>query len=151
MASAATTETIPTGDFEGAIRIGDRGKHTVYWHPQTNSMVHLEEDKIQTGVTDMITHLRDPVGDYLNESDRSGHCWDFSQAGEFFRNVSTFKGTRILTYREEMVYALSRYTSYTDGEGADMLGISTSVYKNHLKKAQEKIACAFNLVEAVVQ
>ena len=50
-----------------------------------------------------------------------------------------------------MVYALSRYTSYTDGEGADMLGISTSVYKNHLKKAQEKIACAFNLVEAVVQ
>lgn len=151
MASAAATDTIPTGDFEGAIKIGNRGAHIIYWHPQTNAMVHLKKDEIQTGVTDMITHLRNPVGDYLNESDRSGQAWEFSKAGEFFRNASTFKGTRILTYREEMVYVISRYTSYTDEEGASMLGISTSVYKNHLKKAQEKVACAFNLVEAAVQ
>ena len=143
-------DTVATGQYEGAIKLGRRGKRSVYWHPQSNSVIHFNEEGIETGTTDMVTHLTSPVGDYLNESDRCGKCWEFSRLGRFFRCTSSFQNVRVITYREEMVYGISRYTEYSDETGANMLDISVETYRNHLNNAQRKVSCAFNIVEAII-
>ncbi len=144
------TDTVTTGQYKGAVNLGRRGPYKVYWHPQTNSVAHFDERNLDSGETEMVTFLTSPVGDYLNESDRRGKCWTFSRIGRFFRSTSSFDGVKLLTYREEMVYGLARYTDYSDEEGASMLDISVETYRSHFEKAQTKVSCAFNLVEAVI-
>ena len=79
------------------------------------------------------------VGEYIRRTECGGSRWLLTELGAFLWNVASFRDGRILTLRQEETYALCRIS------GVD----SETLLKDHLSTAQNKITCAFNLVEAV--
>lgn len=149
--SSADLTTVSEGEYQGAIRLGTKGDRGMYWHIPSNTIVEYASESPAGSEVHETEELSDPVGNHILDSDRGGACWDFTPIAEFFRGVSSFGGTKILTAREEEVYGISRYTDIPTDEAADMLGISARLYGDIETRAHKKVTCAFNLVEAVSQ
>lgn len=151
MGASLKTKTVSKGEYQGAIRLGVKGERGVYWHIPSNTIVKFQSPSPSDSEIDETVCLSEPVGNYILNTDRGGGCWDFSPIAKFFRGVSSFDGVKILTAREEEIYGISRFTNIPAEEAADMLGISLSTYGGVEGRAQKKVTCALNLVDAVTQ
>ena len=142
-------ERITTGEFDGALLIGDRDNTPVYWHVPTNRIAEVDAPAVDPEAADVCRLSAETVGEYVHRTEREGSCWSLNRLGEFLRNVAAFGDVRILTVRQEEAYALCRIADVDTGSAAELLGISEGLLEDHLSTAHKKITCAFNLVEAV--
>jgi len=144
-----TPRRISAGEFAGALRIGSQNDKDAYWHVPTNEIVVGDDPETTPEAADSYRLSEKTVGEFIHETEREGAIWSLNELGEFLRNVASFGDVRILTLRQEEVYALCRISGLDSAHAAELLGISESLLIDHLSTAQKKITCAFNLVEAV--
>lgn len=140
---------ITDGEYEGALQIGSRNDKAAYWYVPTNEIVITDEPEIAPEAAETHRLSAETVGEYIRRTGRDGAVWSLNRLGEFLRNVASFEDVRILTLRQEEVYALCRIAGMDPATAAELLDISESLLADHLSVAQKKITCAFNLVEAV--
>ena len=138
-------------ELDDALQLGTRNDNRVYWSVPPNEIIEARRSAESSDVQLEHTQLDSSVGEYISDTHRDGSHWEFTDLGEFFRNVTNFRGVQILTTREEEVYALSMVSSIDDETVSDLLGASEEVCESALHSAQRKITCAFNLVEAVTE
>jgi len=144
-----TPKRIVDGEFEGALRIGSQNDRGAYWYVPTNEIVISDTPETAPEQADIHRLSEETVGEFIHQTEREGAIWSLNELGEFLRNVASFGDVRILTLRQEEVYALCRISGLDTEHAAELLGVSESLLVDHLSTAQKKITCAFNLVEAV--
>jgi len=144
-----TPRRVSAGEFAGALRIGSQNDQDAYWYVPTNQIVVGEDPETVPERADVHQLSEETVGEFIHQTEREGAVWSLNELGEFLRNVASFGDVRILTLRQEEVYALCRISGLDTEHAAELLGISESLLADHLSTAQKKITCAFNLVEAV--
>ncbi|MFO7834871.1 MAG: hypothetical protein R6V31_12705 [Halohasta sp.] len=142
-------ERIETGEFDGALRIGERNDTPVYWHVPTNRIAEIDAPTVDPEAATIVQLSAETVGEYIHRTEREGSRWSLNRLGEFLRNVASFEDVRILTVRQEEAYALCRIANVEAARAAELLGVSEGLLEDHLSTAHKKITCAFNLVEAV--